>query len=80
VILMPCSAEQFKDDQVSRCLLYVAISRPSHRLMLVIPRKAPSPLFKFLALIYRAECCCTHGGNVCDLGPFIRKGLGSMSL
>lgn len=46
VIVMPCSAEQFRDDQISRCLLYVAISRPSHRLMLVIPRKAPSPLFK----------------------------------
>ena len=46
VIVMPCSAEQFKDDQISRCLLYVAISRPSHRLMLVIPRNAPSPLFR----------------------------------
>jgi len=46
VIVMPCSAEQFKDDALSRRLLYVAISRASHRLMLVIPRSHASPLLQ----------------------------------
>jgi len=44
VIIMPCDAKSFPDNQISRCLLYVAMSRASSRLMLVIPRASPSPL------------------------------------
>jgi UvrD-like helicase family protein len=44
VIIAPCDATAFRNDQVSRCLLYVAMSRPTHRLMFVVPRNNPSPL------------------------------------
>jgi hypothetical protein len=44
VIIMPCDAKSFPDNQISRCLLYVAMSRASNHLMLVIPRSDPSPL------------------------------------
>lgn len=44
VIVMPCDAKSFPDKPLARCLLYVAISRASHRLMLVIPPSNPSPL------------------------------------
>ena len=44
VIIMPCDAKSFPDNGISRCLLCVAMSRASHRLMLVIPRVNPSPL------------------------------------
>jgi hypothetical protein len=44
VIIMPCDAKSFPDNQISRCLLYVAMSRASSRLMLVIPPASPSPL------------------------------------
>jgi DNA helicase-2/ATP-dependent DNA helicase PcrA len=44
VIVAPCDADSFGDDNLSRCLLYVAISRPTHQLMLVVPRANPSPL------------------------------------
>ena len=44
VIIMPCCATSFPDNELSRCLLYVAMSRASDRLMLVIPRTNPSPL------------------------------------
>jgi DNA helicase-2/ATP-dependent DNA helicase PcrA len=44
VIVMPCDAKSFPDKPLARCLLYVAISRASHRLMLVIPQSNPSPL------------------------------------
>lgn len=44
VIIAPCDAATFRDDQISRCLLYVAISRPMKRLMFVVPRVNPSPL------------------------------------
>ena len=44
VMVAPCDANAFRNDQISRCLLYVAISRPTHRLMLVVPRNNPSPL------------------------------------
>jgi DNA helicase-2/ATP-dependent DNA helicase PcrA len=44
VIIAPCDATAFRNDEVSRCLLYVAMSRPTHRLMLVVPRNNPTPL------------------------------------
>jgi UvrD-like helicase C-terminal domain len=49
VIVMPCDAKSFGDNTLSRCLLYVAISRASERLMLVIPPSSPSPLFRLHA-------------------------------
>ena len=45
VILMPCDARSFPDKEDSRCLLYVALSRATHRLQLVVSRASPSPLF-----------------------------------
>jgi hypothetical protein len=43
-VIAPCDARTLPDNQISRCLLYVAMSRPTHRLMFVLPRKDPSPL------------------------------------
>lgn len=45
VLLMPCDAKTFPDKEDSRCLLYVALSRAKKRLMLVLSRDNPSPLF-----------------------------------
>ena len=45
VLILPCDATTFPDDRVSRCLLYVAMSRAMKRLMLVVPRTDVSPLF-----------------------------------
>jgi DNA helicase-2/ATP-dependent DNA helicase PcrA len=45
VILMPCDARTFPDKPDARCLLYVALSRATHRLQLVLSRSDPSPLF-----------------------------------
>lgn len=45
VILMPCDAKTFPDKEDARCLLYVALSRATHRLLLVLSRTNPSPLF-----------------------------------
>jgi len=45
VIVMPCDARTFPDKPDARCLLYVALSRAKSRLMLVVSRKSPSPLF-----------------------------------
>jgi len=47
VILMPCDAHTFPDKDVARCLLYVALSRARSRLLLVLSRNKPSPLFVF---------------------------------
>jgi len=44
---MPCDGNSFPDNHLSRCLFYVAISRASHRLMLVIPPSNPSPFLRF---------------------------------
>jgi DNA helicase-2/ATP-dependent DNA helicase PcrA len=44
VIIMPCDARSFPDDQISRRLLYVAMSRAKSRLMFVVPPGNPSPL------------------------------------
>jgi hypothetical protein len=46
VLLMPCDAKTFPDKQEIRALLYVALSRATKRLMIVLPPSAPSPLFK----------------------------------
>lgn len=46
-VVMPCDATTFsgkKED--ARCLLYVALSRAKRRLMLVLSKNNPSPLFK----------------------------------
>jgi len=46
VIVAPCDAASFGDNDLARCLLYVALSRPTHRLMLIVPRENPSPLLR----------------------------------
>lgn len=45
VIVLPCDKQTFPDKQDARCLLYVALSRATNRLMLVLSRGNPSPLF-----------------------------------
>jgi DNA helicase-2/ATP-dependent DNA helicase PcrA len=47
VVVMPCDATTFPDREDARCLLYVALSRAKERLMLVVSRANPSPLFLF---------------------------------
>lgn len=44
-IVMPCDARTFPDRPDVRCLLYVALSRATDRVMLVVSRNNPSPLF-----------------------------------
>jgi DNA helicase-2/ATP-dependent DNA helicase PcrA len=44
VIVMPCDAKTFPDKPDARCLLYVALSRATSRLLLVVSRNNPSPL------------------------------------
>ena len=44
VVLMPCDAKTFPDNPESRCLLYVALSRPRSCLLLVVSRDNSSPL------------------------------------
>lgn len=46
VILMPCDSKTFPEKEDARCLLYVALSRATHRLQLVVSRANPSPLFE----------------------------------
>lgn len=43
-IVIPCDTTHFADNEKNRCLLYVALSRSSERLFLVVPRNDPSPL------------------------------------
>lgn len=43
VLLMPCDSKTFPDKPEARCLLYVALSRPTKHLMLVVSRDNPSP-------------------------------------
>lgn len=45
VIVLPCDAKNFPDSEYARCVLYVALSRAKNRLMLVLSRAQPSPLF-----------------------------------
>lgn len=46
VVVMPCDKKTFADTDVARCLLYVALTRAKKRLMLVVSKTAPSPLFE----------------------------------
>jgi DNA helicase-2/ATP-dependent DNA helicase PcrA len=46
VLVMPCDIRHFADSAAARCLLYVAISRATHSLTLVVPRTDPSPLLE----------------------------------
>lgn len=43
-ILLPCDADNLANNEKNRCLLYVALSRASESLTLVVPRVNPSPL------------------------------------
>ena len=45
VVRVPCSKATFPDTDLSRRLLYVAISRASHKLLIVASKKNSSPLF-----------------------------------
>lgn len=45
VIIMNCDASDFPDNEAKRRLLYVALSRATHSLTLVLPRENASPLF-----------------------------------
>jgi DNA helicase-2/ATP-dependent DNA helicase PcrA len=47
VIIMPCDGRTFPDKPDARCLLYVALSRATTRLVLVVSRTNPSPLLEF---------------------------------
>lgn len=44
-VIMPCTRSTFPDTELARRLLYVAMSRASHKLMIVVSRTSPSPLF-----------------------------------
>lgn len=44
VLLAACDAKHFPDSQLSRCRLYVGMSRAMHSLTLVVSRSNPSPL------------------------------------
>ena len=44
VLLLPCNANTFGENQ--RCLLYVALSRASHQLTIVVSRNKQSPLIE----------------------------------
>jgi hypothetical protein len=44
-VVLPCDQIHFADNQKNRCLLYVALSRASHSLTLVVSPANPSPLF-----------------------------------
>lgn len=47
VLIMPCDNAYFPDTEAKRRLLYVAISRATKSLALVLPRRSPHPLFRF---------------------------------
>ena len=44
VVLMPCDSHHFGGSESSRCLLYVALSRATNSLTLVVSKSKPSPL------------------------------------
>ncbi|HJS09647.1 ATP-dependent helicase [Sphingopyxis sp.] len=46
VMVLPCDADNFSNTKASRDRLYVAISRATRTLMLVVSKDKPSPLFK----------------------------------
>lgn len=43
-VVMPCSRATFPDTELARRLLYVALSRASHKLLIVASAQNPSPL------------------------------------
>ncbi len=45
VVLMPSDGKNFPDKFDARCLLYVALSRATQRLLIIVSRDTPSPLF-----------------------------------
>lgn len=46
VAIIPCDSRTLPDRPDIRCLLYVALSRATNRLLLVVSRDDPSPLFR----------------------------------
>jgi DNA helicase-2/ATP-dependent DNA helicase PcrA len=46
VLVLPCDREHFGESDAKRRLLYVALSRATESLALVVPRKSPSPLLR----------------------------------
>ena len=46
VMLMPCDLRNFSQTRAARAKLYVALSRATSNLMLIVSRGQPSPLFK----------------------------------
>jgi DNA helicase-2/ATP-dependent DNA helicase PcrA len=46
VLVVPCDREHFGDSDAKRRLLYVALSRATKSLALVVPYSSPSPLFR----------------------------------
>lgn len=46
VMILPCDADNFSNTKASRARLYVALSRATRSLMLVVSKAKPSPLFK----------------------------------
>lgn len=44
-VVMPCSRATFPNTDLARRLLYVALSRASHKLLIVASAQSPSPLF-----------------------------------
>jgi DNA helicase-2/ATP-dependent DNA helicase PcrA len=44
VLIMPCDAQHFGDSPAARCRFYVAMSRATRSLTLVVSRQNPSPL------------------------------------
>ncbi len=45
VMVLPCDADNFSNTKSSRARLYVALSRATRSLMLVVSKQKPSPLF-----------------------------------
>jgi DNA helicase-2/ATP-dependent DNA helicase PcrA len=46
VLVLPCDLKHFGNSDAKRRLLYVALSRATKSLALVVPRKSPSPLLR----------------------------------
>lgn len=46
VLIIPCDKSGYGDTEYKRCLMYVALSRATKSLCLVLPRRDGSPLFK----------------------------------
>lgn len=46
VVVLPCDERNFPDNEKSRRLLYVAISRATQKLLIAVPRDGASPLLR----------------------------------